>query len=37
MTLVFDSQQSYSEFIGDVTNKNVLKGTDPALYFRMCP
>ena len=28
------SQQSYSEFIGDVTNKNVLKGTDPALYFR---
>tara|TARA_B100000674_G_scaffold14357_1_gene10474 strand:- start:3570 stop:4829 length:1260 start_codon:yes stop_codon:yes gene_type:complete len=28
------SQQSYSEFIGGVTNKNVLKGTDPALYFR---
>ena len=28
------SQQSYSEFIGEVTNKNVLKGTDPALYFR---
>ena len=28
------SQQSYSEFVKGVTRKNVLKSTDPALYFR---
>jgi len=28
------SQQSYSAFVKSVTRKNVLKGTDPALYFR---